>query len=81
MTILEWRKCVNPCSGNWSDIETVAIIASSNIIMNVQGSTYITPSTGALTMLHFVTENEGLYRCIWDHHEPYDVELIQYESK
>ena len=70
-----------PCRGKWVDTATIVIKVYSNGTVDIQGSTYISPSTGDLTIRNFGNKDEGLYRCIWDNHEPYQVRLKQYHSK
>ena len=70
-----------PCRGQSEDIATTVIKVSSKGIVSVQGSTHISPSTGDLTLVDFVKDNEGLYSCIWDNHGPYQVQLKEFNSK
>ena len=81
ITILDWRKCTTPSPDKWADIATIVIKVYSEGIVDVQGSAYISPLTGDLTILDFVKEDEGLYQCIWDNHEPYHVRLKHHHSK
>ena len=82
ITFLEWRKCIIPCRDNWEDITTIMIKRSSKGIDNFQGGSIdVSPITGHLTLLDFNREDEGLYSCIWDKHNPYHVQLLYYNSK